>query len=120
MTDLVRHVVDGIEVAVRGRQAGAAPGLAGVAHDADAGDAAPGVAETDVTDVEVVGAHDLPEDEHVAGQGVAAAVVHLGRAAKHALCPHGPLGLVIFSTVSRLSLVSVPVISTNSIARSSL
>jgi len=63
---LVRHVVDGHEVADRGRQAGAAPRLRAAADDAELRDAASAEPERDVPDVEVGGADDLAEHDLVA------------------------------------------------------
>ena len=97
---LVRHVVDGVEVADRRRDARAAARLVRAADDAEVGDAAARLAEREVADVVVRRADDLADHEARARrreQPVTCDCV------KHAAAPQGPFGAVAASQVLRFS-----------------
>ena len=93
MAHLVSHVVDGVEVTHRRRDARAAAGLVRAADDAEVRDAAAGLAEGEVADVVVRGADDLADHEAGARRAGAAGDLRLrearGRAAGAVRCGGG-------------------------------
>ena len=81
---LMRHVVYGVEVTGRRRDAGAAASLVRAAHDSQVGDAAAGLAKCEVADVVIRRADDLPDHKPRAGRAGAAGHLRLREAAGRA------------------------------------
>ena len=97
---LVRHIIHGVKVADRRRDAGAAAGLVRAADDPEVGDAAARPAQREVADVVVRSADDLPDHEPGARRAGAAGDCDC---VKQPAAPQGPFGPIACAHVSRLS-----------------